>query len=325
MKLSSRFVVLTLLAILLAAGTLTLLTNQHVDAQTAARLAVEMLENNPTATAQSSQTESELLTAQETADTLEIFTWWSGAGELDALSALAALYESEHPTVSVVVSSDYSILTDRLIHGTPPDSFQTHIGQELVETWVKPGYLEPIDLLWQEEDWLDKFPSELINMASYQGQVYAVPIDIHRGNVLWCNKDIFATHGLTVPTTIQEFFTVASQLQAAGIVPLALGDKYSWPATHLFETVLLGVLGPEGYNDLWTGELGFTEPNVKQAIETFGQITDYVNPNHSALDWGDAGQLLIQGEAAMLIMGDWMDGYFRANGWQPDMGASPEL
>jgi glucose/mannose transport system substrate-binding protein len=313
------------IAIVLAAGALTLLmaalSGQQANAQEAAGSVKDRLENlYPTvAMARSNQlAPDESLAAQEMSSTLEIFSWWTLPTDSDALNALVGLYQTDHPTVTVIISSDYSVLNDRLLGGTPPDSFQTHIGMEMIERWTKPGYLDPITQLWQDEGWLDKFPSKMVELASYRGQIYAVPLNVHRGNVLWCNKSIFLTQGLTVPLTFQEFFTVADQLQAAGITPLALGDKNQWPATHLFEDVLLGTLGPEGYGDLWTGKLAFTDIRVKQALETFEQMLAYVNADHAALTWDQAAQLLVDDQAAMMVMGDWANGYFRANGWQPD-------
>lgn len=34
---------------------------------------------------------------------------------------------------------------------------------------------------------------------------------------------------------------------------------------HLFETVLLGVLGPEDYKKLWTQEVTFDDPRIREA------------------------------------------------------------
>ena len=44
-------------------------------------------------------------------------------------------------------------------------------------------------------------------MITYNGEIYSVPANIHRGNVLFYNKKVFADNGLTPPTTWDEFFT----------------------------------------------------------------------------------------------------------------------
>ncbi|KPC99146.1 putative sugar-binding periplasmic protein precursor [Geobacillus sp. BCO2] len=103
---------------------------------------------------------------------------------------------------------------------------------------------------------------------------------------------------------------MADKLKAKGITPLALGDKEPWAATHLFENVLLGTLGTENYKKLWTGELSFNDPQVKQAVETFKKMLGYINEDHSSRNWQDAAQLVAEGKAAMYVMGDWVKGYF---------------
>jgi glucose/mannose transport system substrate-binding protein len=51
----------------------------------------------------------------------------------------------------------------------------------------------------------------------------------------------------------------------------------------------------------------------------------YANSDHPALDWAAAAQQLVDGKAAMLIMGDWTDGWFTSKGytgygWAPPPG-----
>ena len=151
----------------------------------------------------------------------------------------------------------------------PPDTFQVHGGAELNEGWVAAGKMEPLNDLYEEQGWMDQFPEDLIELVSKDGKIYSVPVNIHRGNVLWYNKKIFEEHGLEPPKNFDEFFKMAEKLKAKGVTPLALGDKEPWAATHLFETVLLGTLGPEDYNKLWQGKLAFDDPKVKKAFETF--------------------------------------------------------
>ncbi len=101
-------------------------------------------------------------------------------------------------------------------------------------------------------------------MVSKDGNIYSVPVNIHRGNVIFYNKKIFDDNGLKAPTTFDEFFKVADALKAKGITPLALGDKEPWTATMLFENVLLGEFGPDNYKKLWTGEIPFDDARVKK-------------------------------------------------------------
>ncbi|MGJ9382098.1 ABC transporter substrate-binding protein [Salipaludibacillus sp. CF4.18] len=249
---------------------------------------------------------------------LEIFSWWTGAGEEDGLLELISLFEEKQPGVSVINAAvaggagtnAQAVLASRMQANDPPETFQVHGGAGLNESWVAADMMEPLNDLYEQEGWMDVFPEGLIDMVSVDDNIYSVPVNIHRTNVMWYNTAIFEDNGLSVPTTFDEFFEVADELEALGITPLALGDTEPWTATHLLETVLVGVLGPEEYEKLWTGELAFDEPSVEEAVETFGRMLDYVNEDHSSRNWQDASQLVANGEAAMNVMGDWAKGYF---------------
>jgi glucose/mannose transport system substrate-binding protein len=58
---------------------------------------------------------------------------------------------------------------------------------------------------------------------------------------------------------------------------------------------------------------------VGAALENFDKIFDYVNEDYAALTWDQATQLVIDGTAAMNIMGDWAEGYFKSKGLTPDV------
>lgn len=268
---------------------------------------------------------------------VEIFSWWTGAGEEAGLNALIDEFKNQYPNIAVenaavaggAGTNAKAVLASRMRGGDPPSTFQVHGGAELNEGWVAAGKMQTLNDFYEEQGWMDKFPEELIELVSKDGDIYSVPVNIHRGNVMWYNQKVFDEHGLSVPTTFEEFFQVADQLQAEGVTPLALGDKSAWTATHLYESVLLGTLGPEDYKNLWTGELSFTDDKVVQATETFQRMLQYVNEDHSARTWQDASQLVAEGDAAMNVMGDWAKGYFTNNlqlkpkedfGWAPTPG-----
>jgi len=262
---------------------------------------------------------------------LEIFSWWTTGGEAAGLEALFDLYPEKCPGDVEIVNATVAggagfnarqVLTTRMLGGDPPGSFQVHMGHELTDTWVTTGNMEPLDALYQEEGWNDVFPQGVLDIVSYQGKPYSVPVNIHRANVLWYNKKVFEDNNLEPPTTFDEFFQVADTLKAAGITPLALGDNGIWASAQVMETVLLGTLGADGYNGLWTGDTDWAGPEVTKALETFKRMLSYVNSDHSSLTWDQANALVISGDAAMTIMGDWIEGDYKAKNFT-DFGYVP--
>lgn len=263
---------------------------------------------------------------QKKENKLEIFSWWTAGGEADGLNAMFALYHQKYPDVEIVNatvaggagSNAKAVLATRMQGGNPPDSFQVHAGHELIDTWVVAGKMEPITFIFKDNDFLKAYPKGVIDIISYKGEIYSVPVNIHRSNVLWYNKAIFEKYNLTPPKTMDEFFKDAETLKANGITPLALGDNGIWAATHLFESVLLASMGAEKYKGLWNGETDWNGPEVKLALETFAKMMQYVNSDHAALSWDQAAQYVADGKCAMTIMGDWTEGYFKSKGLTPN-------
>ena len=264
---------------------------------------------------------------------LEIFSWWTTGGEAAGLVKLFELYKQQHPGVEIVNaavaggagSNAKAVLKTRMIGGDPPDAFQVHMGHELTDTWVVTGFMAPLDDIFKQNGWEEVYPKGVLELLKWNGHYWSVPVNIHRANVLWYNKAIFDKYGLTPPTSYDDFFAAAEKLKKAGIVPLALGDNGIWASTHVFETVLIGTLGPDGYKGLWTGATDWNGAGVRKALETFAKMLDYVNSDHAARSWDQANDLIVQGKAAMFIHGDWANGDFMAKkfddyGWAPAPG-----
>lgn len=249
---------------------------------------------------------------------VEIFSWWTGAGEEDGLLALIDKFQEENPDLKVknaavaggAGTNAKAVLATRMQGNDPPSTFQVHGGEELNKSWVAADKMEPLDDLYKENDWMDKFPKDLIDLVSNDGKIYSVPVDIHRGNVIFYNKKVFEENGIDVPKTFDEFVTAADKLKKAGVTPLAMGDKESWTATMIFENVLLAELGPDDYIKLFKGDIAFDDKRVVESAKKFGKLLDYINDDHASRNWQDSAQLVANGDAAMLNMGDWAKGYF---------------
>jgi glucose/mannose transport system substrate-binding protein len=264
---------------------------------------------------------------------LEIFSWWTTGGEAAGLLKLFELDKKQHPGLEIINATvaggagqnAKAVLKTRMLGGDPPDSFQVHMGRELVDTWVTTGFMEPLDALFKQAGWEKAFPPGVLELLKYDGKYYSVPANIHRANVLWYNRKVFQTAGVQPPKTFDEFFQTAEKLKTSGVTPLALGDNGIWASTHLFETVLIGTLGADGYRGLWTGKTDWNGPGVKKALETMVRMLGYVNGDHAARSWDQANELVAQGKAAMTIMGDWVDADnlargFKDTGWAPAPG-----
>jgi glucose/mannose transport system substrate-binding protein len=260
---------------------------------------------------------------------LEVFSWWTSGGEAAALDALFAAMNANYPNVNIVNatvaggggSAARPVLQTRLAGGDPPDSWQVHPGWELFGQYVDPGYVAPINDLYEEEGWNDVVPEQLRDMMTRDGNIYLVLAGVHRGNGFWYNKRVLDEQGITIgeALSVEEFIEIANQLIAADITPLCVGDSGIWATAQLLENTLLGVLGPEGYNGLWDGTVSFNSDEVKEAIAIYSQMLDYQNEDHSALSWDQAVDALMEGRCVFNSMGDWAYGEFVAAGMEDNV------
>src|SRR5919204_1881989 len=112
------------------------------------------------------------------------------------------------------------------------------------------------------------FPKQLLHLVTSGGEIYSVPANIHRGNVLFYNKKVFTDNNLTPPASWDDIYKVSDALKAKGIAPFAVGGKDSWSVTMLFEDALLANVGADKFKTLMSGGTGleWTDPGVIAAL-----------------------------------------------------------
>ena len=260
------------------------------------------------------------------ANALEIYHWWTAAGEKEAIDALIGVYHEKYPNVTIIQSpvaggagiKMKALMKTLVLGGEAPDAFQIHAGYETLP-YYEADLLEPITDLWMEvgEDgkkWIDVFPTVVQEMVKWGEEYYAVPVNIHRVNIIWYNKAIFETNNIIVPDDVDtwdEFWTTCETLVDAGVTPIALGDKYKWPAMHVFEQIMASE--PQVYEDFINGNV--TSAQLEPILTKFKKYLSYVNTDHSDLTWDEACGKVYAGDCAMTLMGDWAKGYFTKKDW----------
>jgi glucose/mannose transport system substrate-binding protein len=110
--------------------------------------------------------------------------------------------------------------------------------------------------------------------------------------------------------TFDEFFVACDKLKAAGIPALGVGDSGIWALALLFENTLLGVVGAEGWTDLFGGKMQWNDPKVEAAMKLFAKMQELSESRPFDLQLGSSSQSPMEGRVAFNSMGDWADGEF---------------
>jgi glucose/mannose transport system substrate-binding protein len=267
-------------------------------------------------------------------DQLEVYSWWTGPGEEEGLNAMAAAFEAANPGVRFVNaavsggagSNAKAILASRLLANDPPDSYQRHAGLELLDD-VRSGKVQDLSELYREQGWTKVFPKGLLNNLTIDGRIYAVPVNIHRANLMWYSPKSLTDLGLSgPPKTWAEFLQQAEVIKAKGRTALAVGPE--WTQKHLLETVLLGELGADRYERLFTGGISWLSPDVAAALDVFARVLAVSDVRSAAGDWQPQLDKVFSGSAVYAIMGDWSSNYLEQTKklrWKTDydVAASP--
>lgn len=248
---------------------------------------------------------------------VEVLHWWTSGGEANAVGLLKELMEQEgHTWKDFAVAggagdSAMTVLKSRAVSGNPPTAAQIN-GPDIQE-WGELGLLGNLDEVAEQGQWNDLLPSVIANMMQHDGHYVAVPVNVHRVNWLWANPEVMADAGVEMPSTWEELFTAAEKIRDAGYIPLAHGGQ-SWQDATVFETVLLGIAGSDFYRRALV-ELdseALQSDTMIEALTTFKRLRELMDEGMPGRDWNMATSMVIGGDAAMQLMGDWAKGEFVA-------------
>jgi glucose/mannose transport system substrate-binding protein len=262
------------------------------------------------------------LPSLSSAGEVEVLHWWTSGGEAKSVQELKAMLEEQgHSWKDFAVAggggeSAMTVLKTRAVSGNPPSAAQIK-GHDIQE-WGGLGFLTNLDSVAQSGGWDQSVPSMVTDIMKFNGEYVAVPVNVHRVNWLWANPEVLKKAGVEVPKTLDDFFAAAEKIKAAGFIPLAHGGQ-PWQDATIFEAVALDVLGSDGYRKAFV-DLDMDTLSGDKMVEVFTKfqkVHDYIDANSPGRDWNVATSMVINGEAAMQIMGDWAKGEFTAAGKVP--------
>ena len=192
----------------------------------------------------------------------------------------------------------------------------------MVSELASAGYLHPLDDLLAGWDQFQYYMPGLLEVASYQGQVYALPTDTDV-RMLWYDLSNFEKAGIPTPwepKTWDDVLDAAQKLKDAGVrypFQLPAGTKQAEAAT--MQGVYMALLGadvPEGdRNRLLNRETGQwigDSPALRRTFDMFHQVYVERELNTAELNYAtDIGAAvraaLAADELGILASGSWED------------------
>ncbi|WP_181409861.1 ABC transporter substrate-binding protein [Martelella alba] len=228
----------------------------------------------------------------------------------ESVNAAVAAFEKIHPDIDVEVNfydeeSNKTAIRNWLTT-SPPDIVKWYAGNKMVQL-VEPGLLADISDIWTD-DMKAEFGPGMVDAVSVDGKQYGVPTSYSTWAVYY-RTDLFEKAGVAAPIeTFDDLVAACKTFRASDIIPIALGSKGAWPLAGWFDYIDLRLNGYQFHMDLMNGKVDWTDDRVKAVFGEWKKLVDAdcFAENHTSLAWREGLAKMNQGEAAMMLMGNYL-------------------
>ncbi|WP_025772018.1 ABC transporter substrate-binding protein [Thioalkalivibrio sp. HK1] len=230
-------------------------------------------------------------------------------------------FEAEHPDIKVKWNlfdhEGYKTSIRNFLTADAPDLANWYAGNRMLP-YVEAGLFEPVDDVWESAGLNDSLASAAGSMT-IDGKKWGVPYTYYQWGVYY-RKDIFERLGVGVPKTWADFIAAGETLLANDIKPITIGTKFLWTAGGVFDYLNLRTNGYDFHMALTQGQVPWTDDRVRKTMANWKELLDkgFFIDNHAAYSWQEALAPMVQGEAAMYVMGNFAVAPLREAGLTDD-------
>jgi len=226
----------------------------------------------------------------------EVLHYWTSGGEAKSVAVLQEEFAAnggtwtDMPVAGGGGDAAGTALRARVLAGNAPTAAQ--IKGPAIQEWFEEGVLADISEVAEANNWSEILPESIAGHMQCDGTWCAAPVNVHRVDWIWANAEVLAANDIEMPSSWDEFNAAAETLLAAGA---------------------------DGFHKAFV-ELDMDTLQSDEMVAVFDQMRimrGFVDSNFSGRDWNLATAMVMNGEAAFQIMGDWAKGEFIAAGKVP--------
>ena len=259
-----------------------------------------------------------LLSPVAAAGKLSIITDISDPGQPEALREVIRRFEAANPDVEVDLTingrEDHKTAIRNFLKADPPD-LTTWYGGARMRIFSDAGLFEDVTDVWNAENLGEAMASADALVRGSDGRVYAVPYSYYQWGIYY-RRDIMREHGVAEPKNWDDLVAACKKLRAAGVTPITIGTKFLWTAAGWFDYLNLRINGLDYHLKLGAGEIPYTDPKLDAVFAHWRQLVDNdcFLENHASYDWVEGTAPMIDGSAAMMLIGNFVMGNLRESG-----------
>ncbi|MFD0960627.1 extracellular solute-binding protein [Paenibacillus chungangensis] len=232
-------------------------------------------------------------------------------------------FEAKHENVTVELEGDPGIMEKmgaRFESGAnlPDVAFLTNTHWQM---WAAQGFLADLTDLYEGTDSDGVTIKDSLNEAArqyaiYKEKAYIIPwSDGYLG--LAYNKGMFEENGWEVPKTWSEFAELAEKIKEKGIAPIVYPGKVIGYWDFVVKPMMVQAGGFQYLNQLVSMDTPevFQDPARLTALEQFEQLfqNDWMLKGSEALNHTEAQMEFVNGKAAMIPNGNWLENEMKAS------------
>ena len=218
-------------------------------------------------------------------------------------------FEKENPDIKVEMTiydhEAYKTQIRNFLPAEPPDVVNWFSGNRM-KFFVNQGLFEDVSDVWDQNNLHNELAAARSTMT-VDGKQWGVPTTYYQWGFYY-RKDIFAKYGLGEPRSMADLMNIFETLKKNGVAPIAIGTKYLWTAAGWFDFLNLRINGYDFHMALMDGEISYEDQRLDRVFDVWGEIakSGYYIDNHASYSWQEGMAPMINGDAAMYLLGNFI-------------------
>lgn len=247
--------------------------------------------------------------------TMDFLHFWISQGEVNAMHVFKDAFIHKGGIWNDTSTNNYQLMkieaSIRESKGFPVGSMLV-LGGNDIQYQTRSKRIQPIENIIENSTWESLLQPFTIDALRINHKMMAIPFAIHNENWAWYNTQIYEDLNLSLPTNWEVFLSQAPLIEKAGYLPIAMSDDYF--SLRIFFSVLIASVGGKDVYQRFFAKQDATvldDKKFQKALNIFSRIRRYRVHKKYLYLWSDAAHEVINGNAAMLIMGDWAKAEFQ--------------
>ncbi|WP_443070223.1 ABC transporter substrate-binding protein [Sulfitobacter sp.] len=252
---------------------------------------------------------------------LKIFLDTSNPPPRATMEEMIGRFQAKNPEMNiettVIDREAYKTQIRNFLTANAPDVATWYAANRMIP-YVNAGLFEDVSDLWAEPEIAENLASTKGAMT-IDGKQWGVPYTYYQWGVYY-RKDIYEELGIKEPANFEEMISNCEKVIESGRKCYTIGTKWLWTASGWFDYLNMRTHGFDFHMQMARGETPWTDDRVRETFANWRRLIDlgaFVD-DHQNKDWQQSLPLLVSGDAAAILKGNFAVAPLREAGLTDD-------